>query len=131
MGNKVNPEKREATASRIIEALKECNGLLTLAARRAGVTYRTVKRYADEYPTVAEAYKESKETMLDVAEGKLYQAIGKGESWAICFYLKTQGKHRGYVERQEVTGKDGNPLQMIFKDVDPETKKMLSELKGE
>ncbi len=129
MSNKVNPKKREATAARIIEALKECNGLLTLAARKAGVTYRTIKRYADEYPTVAEAYKESKETMLDVAEGKLYQAIGKGESWAICFYLKTQGKQRGYVERQEFTGKDGNPLQMVFKDVDPETKKMLSELK--
>lgn len=131
MSNKVNPEKREATAARIIEALKECNGLLTLAARKAGVTYRTIKRYADDYPTVAEAYKESKETMLDVAEGKLYQAIGKGESWAICFYLKTQGKQRGYVERQEFTGKDGNPLQMVFKDVDPETKKMLSELKVE
>lgn len=131
MSNKVNPKKREATAARIIEALKECNGLLTLAARKAGVTYRTIKRYADEYPTVAEAYKESKETMLDVAEGKLYQAIGKGESWAICFYLKTQGKQRGYVERQEFTGKDGNPLQMVFKDVDPETKKMLSELKVE
>lgn len=131
MSNKVNPKKREATAARIIEALKECNGLLTLAARKAGVTYRTIKRYADDYPTVAEAYKESKETMLDVAEGKLYQAIGKGESWAICFYLKTQGKQRGYVERQEFTGKDGNPLQMVFKDVDPETKKMLSELKVE
>lgn len=131
MSNKVNPKKREATAARIIEALKECNGLLTLAARKAGVTYRTIKRYADDYPTVAEAYKESKETMLDVAEGKLYQAIGKGESWAICFYLKTQGKQRGYVERQEFTGKDGKPLQMVFKDVDPETKKMLSELKVE
>lgn len=131
MSNKVNPKKREATAARIIEALKECNGLLTLAARKAGVTYRTIKRYADEYPTVAEAYKESKETMLDVAEGKLYQAIGKGESWAICFFLKTQGKQRGYVERQEFTGKDGKPLQMVFKDVDPETKKMLSELKVE
>ena len=34
-----------------------------------------------------------------------------GDAWAICFYLKTQGKNREYVERQEVTGKCGDPIQ--------------------
>ena len=28
------------------------------------------------------------------------------------FYLKTKGKHRGYVERNETTGKDGGPLSI-------------------
>ena len=30
-----------------------------------------------------------------------------GESWAVQFRLRTKAKHRGYVERTEVTGQDG------------------------
>jgi hypothetical protein len=29
------------------------------------------------------------------------------EAWAVCFTLKTIGKGRGYVERNEVTGANG------------------------
>ena len=31
----------------------------------------------------------------------------------ILFYLKTKGKSRGYVERQELTGSDGKPINWV------------------
>jgi hypothetical protein len=49
--------------------------------------------------------------MKDNAESALYSAVLGGEAWAVCFYLKTQAKDRGYVERQEMTGKDGGAIQ--------------------
>jgi len=111
-GNGTNglSKKRQQTAERIITALKETRGLLTMAARHAGVSYTTVKRYAAEFPSVKEAVQEAKESMLDMAEGKLYTKISDGDITSIIFYLKTQGKGRGYIERQEVTGKEGEPL---------------------
>ena len=39
-------------------------------------------------------------------------AVKKGEAWAICFHLKCKGKERGYVERVERTGKDGEPMKI-------------------
>jgi len=39
--------------------------------------------------------------MMDMAELKLLDAVVMGQPWAILFYLKTQGKDRGYVERSE------------------------------
>ena len=105
-----NSKKREFTALKIIEALHASHGLLTLAAKKAGVNYKTVCRYVAEFPSVAQAVVDAKEAMLDFAEGKLYEQISKNNMTAIIFYMKTQGKARGYIERQEFTGEGGKPI---------------------
>ena len=46
---------------------------------------------------------------LDFAESQLHKQIGDGSTAATIFYLKTKGKKRGYIERQEITGADGMP----------------------
>ncbi len=94
--------KREQTCQRIIQALRETKGLLTLAAHKAGVSYPTINRYAHDFPSVREAVLEAKESVLDFAESKLYENIKGGDNACIIFYLKTQGKARGYLERQEI-----------------------------
>jgi len=111
-GKNGNGKKREDTAARIIKALKETNGLLTMAADKSGIGYRTVCRYVAEFPSVKEAAQDAKEAMLDFAEGKLYSKIRDGDNTAIIFYLKTQGKSRGYIERQEVSGEGGGPVNI-------------------
>jgi len=123
-GTNGNGKKRTETAARIIKALKETNGLLTMAAARSGIGYRTVCRYVAEYPSVKEAAQDAKEAMLDYAEGKLYSKIKDGDNTAIIFYLKTQGKARGYIERQDI----GNPEGESFKVEHDAKPKLLAEL---
>ena len=41
------------------------------------------------------------EDYLDFVETELHNKIKAGDVEAIIFYLKTHGKHRGYVETQE------------------------------
>jgi len=43
-------------------------------------------------------FEEVREKMLDIAENALMTAVTQGNVTAIIFFLKTQGKHRGYVE---------------------------------
>ncbi len=111
-GNNGNSKKREDTCQRIIKALGESAGLLTLAAKKAGVSYTTINRYAHDFISVQAAIQEAKESMLDFTEGKLYEKIKGGDTASILFYLKTQGKARGYTERQELTGADGGNLKV-------------------
>jgi hypothetical protein len=85
----------------VITALSQAKGMTTVAARLLGCVPNTVQAYIDRYPAVAEARAQEREGMTDVAELALYKAIQSGEAWAVCFYLKTQGKGRGYVERVE------------------------------
>ena len=123
-----NPKKREQTAQRIIDAIQESNGLLTLAAKRAGLGYTTVWRYTQDYPLVAQAVIEAKEKMLDFTESKLYEKIKEGDNAAIIFFLKTQGKKRGYIERQEVTGEGGKPISYELTVKDAETKDLTERI---
>jgi len=114
---------------RIIKAIGESQGLLTLAAAKAGIKYRTLWQYGKEFPEIREAMDEAKERMLDFAEGKLFQSIQEGNMTAIIFFLKTKGKGRGYIERQEFTGEDGAPLVEIHVNSN-ETKRDLRDVVG-
>ena len=42
----------------------------------------------------------------------LLTEMKSGNIASIIFYLKTKGKKRGYVERQEITGKDGEAISV-------------------
>jgi hypothetical protein len=97
-------KKEQLTPEQVIEALTATGGLAYVAAERLGVSARTVYNYANRYATVREAIQHQKGKRLDAAEASLWKAVLAGEAWAVCFYLKTQGKERGYVERTELGG---------------------------
>ena len=96
----------------IIDAMKKTNGNLTLTAQLLGCTREGIRLRVNKYPELKAVMNESRESVIDVAEGALQRAVLNGESWAISFTLKTIGKSRGYSEKieQEITGKDGAPL---------------------
>lgn len=86
----------------MIEAMRKHMGVVALACKACDIARET---HYDWLKTDA-AYKESVETIkeetLDFAESKLLQKINSGDTVSILFYLKTQGKKRGYIEKQEV-----------------------------
>lgn len=97
------------TVAQMIEALRQCEGLVATAARALGCDRETVYHYMQRHPEVAEAREEAREIILDVAESELAKAVRLGDLDAVKFTLSTVGKNRGYVTRQEQTGKDGGP----------------------
>ncbi len=107
-------KKQKFTVQQVIKALKNNRGLVTQAAEELKVCPRTIYNYAERYPTVKETVETLRESRLDYTEGVLYDLIDKGEPAAVFFLLKTQGKKRGYVERQELTGADGESVSVRF-----------------
>jgi hypothetical protein len=93
----------------IEKAIVDSFGNLSQAANMLKVERATLYRWIEQ-DALEEAVQEGRNKRLDFVEGKLDQKINSGDTTAIIFFLKTQGKSRGYVERQEVTGKDGSKL---------------------
>jgi hypothetical protein len=99
-------------AADMIEAITEAQGFVTRAADILGCSRNKFYTYLKRYPTVQEVLGDTREKRHEWVESKLMKQIKDNNLTAIIFYLKTQGKHLGYVERQEFTGKDGDNLKV-------------------
>jgi len=103
---------------------------LSEMARILKCSRRAVNDWIQKDPAFREIYDDVRESLLDLCESQMVNLIKgipkivtnengqktivgyieKPDVAAIIFTLKTKGKDRGYVERSELTGKDGQPL---------------------
>lgn len=104
--------KPAATDAEIAQALSDQYGLLRYAAIQVGMSTAGLKARITASEDLQLVLEEAIDARLDISEYKLFHAIESGQAWAITLHLKTQGKKRGYVERTELTGKDGEDLSM-------------------
>ncbi len=83
----------------VAAAITDLQGNVSAVAKRFGVARQSVSELIEKRPSLQRVQRDAKEGMLDNAESSLYRAVIKGEAWAVCFFLKTQGRVRGYSER--------------------------------
>jgi hypothetical protein len=110
----MNAEFRDISKEAFIIAYKENFGNITIACESAGVGRGQYKSWCDKDPEFRQrlAEIEPEEIMLDFGEHKLMERIAKGDTLATMFLLKTKGKRRGYIERQEVAH-EGDVVKQI------------------
>ena len=101
--------KTEQHKKAIIEALEKSLGVVTTACKNVGIGRTTFYGWIQEDEEFAKEVDDIQNIALDFAESQLHKQIGEGNTSATIFYLKTKGKKRGYIERQEITGADGMP----------------------
>lgn len=104
------------TIENIEAAIQRTAGNVSLAAHSLGVSRMTLYRRINKSERLKNAVEDAREKMVDEAETALRHLISEGNVAAIIFALKTIGKNRGYVERQELTGKDGGPIDLRWFD---------------
>lgn len=94
----------------ILNALAQTSGIVSSACKAANVSRMTYYRYYNEDPDFKEKADDVKELQKDFAESLILKKMKEGDTTMIIFYAKTQMKDRGYTERREITGKDGEDL---------------------
>jgi len=117
-------------AQHFIDAIPGSGGIIQTIADRVGCAWHTAKKYIDNYATVRQVYDDELEKGTDLAEAILrtnmvlaHKKQQKGEivdTGDARWFLTMKAKDRGYVTRvaQQVTGKDGEPVRVIFEEVD-------------
>lgn len=110
--------KTEQHKKAILEALEKSLGVVTTACKKVGVGRTTFYGWLKEDEEFAEKVNDIQNIALDFVESKLFENIREGKTSEMIFYLKTKGKKRGYVERQEITGADGMPTNFQIEIID-------------
>ena len=101
--------KTEHHKKALLEALEKSLGVVTTACKIAGVGRTTYYEWYKDDLDFKSKVDDLQNVALDFAESQLHKQIADNSTPATIFYLKTKGKKRGYVERQEITGADGTP----------------------
>jgi len=86
----------------MIGALLSQLGVITAACKLVNISRETHYRWLRDDPNYKIWVEEIPDITLDFAENALLKQIKEGNITSIIFFLKTKGKKRGYIERQEI-----------------------------
>lgn len=114
--------KTEQHKKAIIQALEQSLGVVTTACKKVGVGRTQFYQWLKDDEVFRKEVEDISNIALDFAESQLHKQIGDGNTSATIFYLKTKGKKRGYIERQEITGADGMPTNFQIEIIKRENK---------
>lgn len=105
----------------MLQALRECNALVTHAVKAAKISRSTHYEWMRKYPEYRSAVEELDDFVLDKIENAAMRMIEEGKNPAIIiFYLKTKGKRRGFIEKQEIEHSMGDvtKIRELIKEYD-------------
>jgi hypothetical protein len=105
-------DKTEQHKKAMLDALEKSLGVVTSACKTVGIGRTTHYLWMQEDKEYKAAVDELSDVAIDFAESQLHKQIKEGNSTATIFFLKTKGKKRGYVERQEVDVSSGKLFQI-------------------
>ena len=104
--------KTEQHKKAMLKALEKSLGVVTTACKAAKVGRTQFYEWLKVDKEFAAAVKDVENIALDFAESQLHSQIHGGNTSATIFYLKTKGRNRGYVERQEIAGVKDQPVEI-------------------
>lgn len=94
--------KNDMQKTAMLEALTNSLGVVSTAAGVVGIARETHYRWLKEDPDYKLAVESLADISIDFAESMLHKRMKEGSDAAIIFFLKCRGKHRGYIEKNDV-----------------------------
>jgi len=85
-----------------LEALEKNYGVISPSLKNSGLKRSTYWSWMQKDEDFIKEVNNIKEMSLDFVETQIYKNIEKGKEASLIFYLKTKGRERGWVEKQEI-----------------------------
>ena len=103
-------------------SIREKNGNKTSVAEVFNVPRHVVEQWERENPRLRTEFNNASESMVDLAESKIYKAVENDQPWAVLHVLETKGASRGWVKKRQIdlhsyADQTGADVRLIIGDV--------------
>lgn len=88
------------TEKKVLAAIKGSGGIITTISNRLGCEWHTAKKLVNRWESTKQAYKDERETILDMSESTLLKSIKDGDTQSAKWMLSTLGADRGFGKEQ-------------------------------
>jgi len=123
----VQTERKKRT---FLTALRRTGGNISKACAKCGMARVTIQGWMVKDVLFREEMMQLSEAIIDTVQDALMRKIMEGDTYAIIFYLKTIGKHRGYTEKLEVEGSKDDFDKMTDDELLREHRRLEAKIKG-
>jgi hypothetical protein len=106
-------DKTDTKKGLMLEALEKSLGIVSTACKMVDISRQTHYAWLKADEEYKKAVNSIQDGVLDFAESHLYKLVKEGNPAATIFFLKTKGKKRGYIERQEIEVTEKKPLSWL------------------
>ena len=100
--------------AKMVLAMVKHDGNITQSCKEIGLDRSTHYKWLETDEEYKRQIEEIPEMFLDEAEMILREKIREKETVSVLFFLKTQGKKRGYVERTETDNIGKAPVNLVI-----------------
>ncbi len=109
----VKLDRTDTKKEAMLEALEKSLGIVSTACKMVDISRQTHYAWLKADEEYKKAVNSIQDGVLDFAESHLYKLVKDGNPAATIFFLKTKGKKRGYIERQEIEVQEKKPLSWL------------------
>ncbi|MCS7068499.1 MAG: helix-turn-helix domain-containing protein [Meiothermus sp.] len=102
---------RKLSRKAVEQALRASRGVLAEAARSLGITRQSLYRIVERHGLWG-LIEELRDEIVDLAEARLFEAVERGEPWAVSLVLKTLARQR-YSERFELAQTNKLEVELV------------------
>ena len=114
-------ESRHIKKESLLKSLEQSLGVVTVACKKADIPRSTYYKWLKEDEVFAAEVRDIENIAIDFVESQLHKQILDNSTAATIFFLKTKGKKRGYVERQEISHEfESGDISFIAEGNEPE-----------
>lgn len=106
--------KKKFTDAQIAGALRKADGLIPVAAKMLKTTRQTVHERVNRSPGLQQALVDIDQSLQDVVEGKILQAVKKGDMTTARWYAERKMRKRGYGTKIEIEAVPAATLDAII-----------------
>lgn len=117
---------RETSRDEVIAALQANRGLIALAARDLGVSRQALYARIKRDQELLACIEHEREAIVDLAEQKLFEALDRGERWAVMTVLSRLGRYRGWSDGPSSATPEGRVADALKQAIHGDTMLSLS-----